>query len=127
MARGGRDRLADLHRARGASEVGGADESLAEHLVDRPLHVLGGGLLADVAEQHRPRQDHGDGVRDALTGDVGRAAVDGLEHGVLPSDVGAGDQAEPADQPRAQVGHDVAVEVGQQQHVEALGSRASRR
>ena len=58
-------------------------------------------------------------VGEALAGDVGRRAVDGLEDRRVVADVGAGHDAQAADQAGAQVADDVAVEVLHQQHVEA--------
>jgi hypothetical protein len=55
-----------------------------------------------------------------LPGDVGRRAVHRLEDRRLRPQVRARDEPEPADEPRAEVGHDVAVEVLEQQHVELL-------
>ena len=46
-----------------------------------------------------------------------------LEHGDFGADIGAGRQPHAADDPGAQVRHDVAVQVGQHQHVEVVRSR----
>jgi hypothetical protein len=43
-----------------------------------------------------------------------------LEHRRVDAEVGAGRQAQPAHQPGGQVGDDVAIEIGQHQHVERL-------
>ena len=83
--------------------------------------AVGGGLLAEVPQHHDRREQQRGRIRDALAGDVGRAAVDGLEHRHAGAEVRAGHDAEPADQPGAQVGDDVAVEVRQHDHVELLG------
>ena len=67
------------------------------------------------------------GFARCLPGDVGRAAVDGLEHRDLGPEVRRADDAEPADQAGAEIRHDVAVQVRQHQHVELLrvASRAA--
>ncbi len=92
--------------------------SVSDHRrLDAPRRLA----LADVVEQQRGGADDGDGIREALARDVGRAAVHRLEHRVARADVGAGHQAEAAHQPRAQVADDVAEEVLHHQHVEAGG------
>ena len=62
-----------------------------------------------------------DGIGDALAGDVGRRAVHRLEDRGVGADIGAGREAEPADQAGDLVGEDVAEEVGRDQHVELPG------
>src|SRR3990172_5403595 len=44
-----------------------------------PPPRFGGGVLAEVPQQHRAREDHRHRVRQAATFDVGGAPVDGLE------------------------------------------------
>ena len=44
----------------------------------------------------------------------------GLEHGRVGADVGARRHAEPADEPRGEIGDDVAVQVGEHEHVVLL-------
>ena len=78
--------------------------------------------LADVIEHQQRREQQRRRIGQVLIGDVGRAAVHRLEHrrrrvprfapGTTPS---------PPTRPGAEIRHDVAVEVGQQQHVELLG------
>ena len=46
--------------------------------------------------------------------------MDRLEHGVLPTDVRARDQAQPSHQARAEIAQDVSVQVGEEQDVEVL-------
>ena len=63
----------------------------------------------------------GHGVREVLARDVGSASVDGLEDRDVLADVGAGGEAEAADEAGAEVRDDVAVEVLEEQDVEAGG------
>src|SRR3990172_3100776 len=107
-------------------------------VVRRGLHVVGhplplgddggqGGLqavaglhLADVAEHHHAGEHHRHRVHLVHAGVLGGAAVDRLEHRYVVAQVRAGGAPQPADQPRTEVGQDVAVEVGQDQHVVQL-------
>ena len=82
------------------------------------IDAVGHRAFVDVAQHQQRRQQQRRGVGDALAGDVGRAAVHRLEHADLDAEVRRRHDAEPADQPGAQVRHDVAVEVRHQQHVE---------
>ena len=63
----------------------------------------------------------GGGVGEVLAGDVGRGAVDGFEDGAFVAEVGAGDEAETADEGRAEIADDVAVEILKQQRVVLVG------
>ena len=47
--------------------------------------------------------------------------MDGFKNGALVPEIRARDKAESADQPRAQIGNNVAVEIFQQQHVVLVG------
>ena len=60
------------------------------------------------------------GVGLALPGDVGRGAVDALENRSTLADIAARREAQPADQARAKIAHDVPVKIGQHHHVKAL-------
>ena len=53
-------------------------------------------------------------------GNIRRRAVDALKDRGALADIATGRQAETADQPRAEIAYDVAVEVGQNHHIEAL-------
>ena len=100
-----------------AAEVVGGVAALGDHVAHRRLDPLGGRLLAEVAQHQDARQDQRGRVRLVLAGVLGRRAVDRLEHRRLDPDVGAGRDAQAADEARAQVAHDVAVQVRQDQHV----------
>ena len=83
-----------------------------------PLHV------AQVVQQQRHRQHRRRRVRDALAGDVRRAAVHRLEHArVAPAhvEVAAGRQADAAGDRGGEVGEDVAEQVVGDDHVEPAG------
>ena len=75
-------------------------------------------VQAHVLQHHDGRQEQGSGVGEALAGNVGGGAVDGLEDGALVANVARGRQAETADEAGAHVGQDVAVQVGQDEHLE---------
>src|SRR5208337_5630440 len=55
------------------------------------------------------------------SGNVRRGTVHGLENGAFMAEISAGNEAKTADQSRAQVGNNVAVEILQQQHVILVG------
>ncbi len=68
-------------------------------------------------QHHDRREEERGGVGLVLAGDVGCGAVDGLEDGAPRAHVAGGGEAEAADEARAQVGDDVAVQVRHHQDV----------
>src|SRR5260370_51692 len=76
-----RDRLAARNRVGIAAEVAGAQRLFPKHALDRVHDGAPGALLAKVVEHHGARPDLADGIGDALAGNVGRGAVNRLEHG----------------------------------------------
>ena len=56
----------------------------------------------------------------AFARDIGRGSVNGFEDRDALADISARHHAQPADQSRREVAHDVAVKIRQQQHVELL-------
>src|SRR6185437_3400298 len=77
--------------------------------------------FVDVAQHENGGLQQGRGVSDVFAGNVGGGAVDGLEDGGVGADVGSGNESQAADEGRAQVAHDVAIEVFEQQHVVLVG------
>ena len=78
-------------------------------------------FLKVLQHQHR-REQQRRRVGDVAPGDVRRRAVHRLEHAhAVLAQIRRRHHAQAADQPRAQVRHDVAVQVRQQQHIEPLG------
>src|SRR5882724_9440559 len=73
------DRLADVLSRGLASDVAGA-RAFGEDALDRAHDGLARVLVAEVLEHHRAGPDLSDGIGDVLAGDVGRRAVDRLEH-----------------------------------------------
>ena len=76
---------------------------------------------AEVVEHQGDGPDRGDRVGDALPGDIRRGTVDRLEHARFPPlgvDVGAGGDAHAAGEGAAEIGEDVAEEVGGDDHIE---------
>ena len=82
--------------------------------------------MAQMIEHQRAGPDRADRVGDPFAGDVGRRAVDRLEHRrkrPLRVDVGARRDAEASRNRRADVGEDVAEEIRRDDHVERLRVR----
>ena len=79
---------------------------------------VGGRGLPDMPEHEERRSQQCRRIRDVLARDVGRAAVHGFEDGPVLAEVRRADYAEAADQAGAQIRHDIAVEIRQQQNVE---------
>ena len=80
--------------------------------------------LAEVIEHHGGGPDLADGIRDAFAGDVGGGAVDGFEErweAAFGVDVAGGRDADGTGAGGAEVGEDVAEEVGGYDDVEAVG------
>lgn len=76
------------------------------------------GEVQTIQEQHGDAENGGDGVDDALAGDVGRRAVDGLVDAVAEAlavwdaaETGAGEQTQTARDDRGFVGDDVSKEI----------------
>ena len=90
--------------------------------VDGAFEARGGLALAEVRQHQHGRLHQRGGIGQALAGDIGRGAVDGFEDGVVVADVGARHDPQPAHQAGGQVGDDVAIEVGQHQHIEGFGA-----
>src|SRR5579875_244841 len=105
----------------GAADVAGEVLPFAVDFLNRQANVVGGVLLAEVAQHENARAQHRRGIGEIFTGDVGRGAVYSFEDGALVTKVRSRHQAQPADKGRAQVGDDVAVEIFQQQYVVLIG------
>src|SRR5439155_23095705 len=92
LAQGGAEGGGHLGGGGLAAEVRRARASLAEDALDGRHHAVVRFSLAELVEQHCARPHRAYGVGDALARDVGRLAVDGLEHrgeAALRVDVGA--------------------------------------
>lgn len=103
-----------------AAQVGRDDPS-REGGVDGGVDLGSGVLQVHELEHDSHAAQRGDGVGLALAHNVGGAPVDGLANGEALADVGAGDQAQRAQQAGALVGQDVAVQVGRHDDVVELG------
>ena len=75
-----RDRLRDFLRRRLAAQVGRSRPAFAQHPLDRAQDAVVRVVVAEVRQHQRAGPDRADRVGDALAGDVGRRAVDRLEH-----------------------------------------------
>src|SRR5436190_9862623 len=62
-----------------AAEIARADLVVAQHEAERPRDAIGDRVLAEVTQHQQRREQERRGVRHALAGNVGRAAMDGLE------------------------------------------------
>ena len=73
----------------------------------------------EMRQHHRRGQNRAHRVRDVFARDRRRRAVHRLKHGSLPgTDIAAGGHAQPALQPRGQIGDDVAKHVVGDDHIE---------
>src|SRR6266542_286880 len=95
--------------------------ALGDDRGERALEPVGRLALVQVPQHEHAREHHRHRVDLVLPLVLGGRAVRGLEHRDLVAHVRPRRDPEPADQPGGEVGEDVAVEVGQQQHVEVLG------
>ena len=117
------ERVADLARGRGSAEIGGPGSVAGQqgrNRLDDGRRRVG---VAQMLQHHRARPDLGDGVGDAPPRDVGCRAVHRLEHrGVLllRVDVARGGEADGAGDGGAEVGQNVAEQVGAHHHVEPV-------
>lgn len=104
-----------------AAQVAGQGLALGEGGEGGLLDAVGVVAEAHVTQHHHGGEQQGGGVGEALAGDVGGGAVDGLEDGALVADVARGGQAQAADEAGAHVGQDVAVEVGHDEDLVVVG------
>ena len=95
--------------------------ALGDDRGDGAFHAVGRVALAEVAQHQHAGEHHRGRVGLVLAGVLGRRAVRRLEQRGLAAVVGAGRDAEAADEAGAEVGDDVAVEVRQHHHVVQLG------
>ena len=98
-----------------AAQITSEGLALGESVEDGRLDAVGVVGQAHVPQHHDGAEKQGGGVGEALAGDVGGGAVDGLEDGALVADVARGGETEAANQAGAHVGQDIAVEVGHDQ------------
>lgn len=83
-----------------------------------PVGVLG---QVHVPQHHHGAEEEGGGVGEALAGNVGGGAVDGLEDGALVANVAGRSEAETADEAGAHVGQNVTVQVGHDEDLVVVG------
>ena len=81
------DRVGEFGRARGAAEVARAHLVLGEHVPSAVMMRSAIGAFADVPQHQQRREQQRRRVGDVPSGDVGRAAVHGLEHADLGTEV----------------------------------------
>ena len=105
----------------GAVQVGSEIFSFGEDGVVGGFDFVSDVGFMEVVEHHDAGHEDGQGIGDALAGDVGGGAVDGFEDGGVVTHVGAGHDAQPTDEAGAHVADDVAVEIFHEQDVKAGG------
>ena len=121
--RGRRDRHGVSLATRRGDRVTHGRGATGDRLGARGADPIGGVGLAEEVEHQRGRQDRGTGIGDPLAGDVGRRAVDRLEHrrpGARRVEVRRRRQPDAARHGAAEVGEDVAEQVVGDDHVVAL-------
>ena len=118
----GDDGLGEILGRRLAAQVARQRLSFRQSIKGRTLDTVGVLVQAHVAQHHQRRQEQSGGVGEALAGDVGGGAVDGLEDGALVADVARRRQAQTADQASAHVGENVAVQVGHDENLVIVGN-----
>ena len=92
-----------------AAEIARPYLSFAEHVAQRLHDAISNRPLVDVPQHENGRPEQRHRVRQALTCDIRRAAVDRLEHPDLAAQVGCGHDAQSADEAGTEIRHDVAV------------------
>src|SRR5262249_59553929 len=84
----------------------------------RPLDPGRRGSLAQMTEHQRCRENHSDRVGNVLTGNVRGSSVHRFKNRVAPSEVGARNDTETADEAGTEIRDDVTIKIFQQQDVE---------
>lgn len=74
-------------------------------------------------QHHDTAKKHSSGVGEALAGDIGGGAVDGLEDGALVTNVTGGGETETTDQTGAHIGQNVTVQVGHNEDLVVVRGR----
>ena len=118
-----RHRLAAGGRVGVAAEIPRAQRAFAERALDRADDRCRGVLLAEMLQHHRAGPDHADRIGDALPRDIGRRAVHRLEHRreiAVRIDVARRRDADGAGAGRAEIGEDVAEQIGADHDVEPV-------
>ena len=109
-------------RVRVPSQIRSAQPA-GEHRIDCRFYSRGVRFTVEtVAQHHRDRQEHRHRVSFAGSRDVGRRAMDGLEHAwSVAADAGAREHSDRAGDHRGFIAEDVAEEVLGEDHVEVAG------
>ncbi len=119
----------------GLCEFSGADFLLADALVIDVIGVdaifngtqpgvvdeRGDVRLVDVDEHHDGAEQEAGWIGQVLPGAARRGAMNGLEHGKMIADIGRAGQANRTGDLGGHVGENIAVEVGQHDHIEGFG------
>ena len=92
-----------------AADVAGDMYALCVHAGDGAFETLGGIAFADVSQHQHGGLHQRCRIGQALAGDIGRGAVDGLKDSVVIAHIGAGHDAEAADEAGSEIGDNVAI------------------
>src|SRR5579875_77162 len=101
-------------------EVVGNVLTLGDDLGDGPLQAIGGILLTKVAEHEHAGEHHRHRIDLVLARILGGAAVHRLEYRVLAANVRARRDTQTTNKTGRKIGNNIAVEVGQHQHIVLL-------
>src|SRR5258706_13313528 len=112
------DRVGKLCRGRFAAKIRGPTLAFEQDRFDGVGNALRGLGLRDMPQQHGRREQHRRRIGDVTPLNIRRAAVDGFEQRVVVAEVGAGHNAEAANQTYRQIRDDITVQIFQQQDVE---------
>lgn len=104
-----------------AAEIAGQSLALGHGVEDGLLDESGLVGETHVTQHHDGAEEESGGVGQALAGNVGGGAVDGLEDGALVTNVARGGEAETTNQTGAHVGQNVTVQVGHDQDLVVVG------
>src|SRR5208283_2540873 len=108
------DRIGEFRRSGSASDVACKFAAVTVDVVDGVAQLPGGIGFAQMTQHEQCRSQYRGGIGDISSGNVRRGTVHGLENGAFMAEISAGNEAKTADQSRAQVGNNVAVEILQQ-------------
>lgn len=97
--------------------------ALGESVEDSLLDAVSVVVETHVLQHHDTAEKHSSGVGEALAGNIGGGAVDGLEDGALVTNVTGGGETETTDQTGAHIGQNVTVQVRHNEDLVVVGGR----
>src|SRR5258708_20522804 len=115
------NRVSEVRGAGGGADMPGKFGAGAVDLVNGVGDLQGCRVVAEMAQHEQSGAQHGGGIGDILSRYIRCGTVDSFKDGALVAEIRAGDEAEAADQSRAQIGNNVAIKVFHQQDVVLVG------